>query len=280
MTNQENKADNGAKSSDELRADLDQTRERVSSDVEALGNKLSPENLKAEAKQAVSRSWEQGRELVRDKVQRGTDLVRETVENTENTVLGYVRENPVPLSLIGVGLGLLIWNGRTKGNGHRQRPDPSRYGRSEVYEGLDRAETSRAGSGGDHHLDHLKDRVRSGVATVKHAAADTAHHAREKLDNIEHRAAEQGQRAKALAERTWEDQPVVLGALALGVGLAVGLGIPATESENQLVGQYRDRLFGTVKEKARELEGKAEQALHTAADSFKEQGEKGASQPA
>lgn len=257
---------NGAKSSDELRADLDQTRERVSSDVEALSNKLSPENLKAEAKQAVSRTWDEGRELVRDKLHQGTERVRETVQSTESTIVGFVRENPVPLSLIGVGVGLLIWNSRQKSRGDGRRPDPSVYGRSAVYAGLDGEEDDGHTAGVTRQLGHLQDRVRSGVASVRHAATDKAEKAREQLGELEHQASEQAQRAKHFAERTLEEQPLVLGALALGAGMALGLSIPATQSESQLVGQYRDQLFGSMKDRARKLEGAAERALHSAQD--------------
>jgi hypothetical protein len=75
---------------------------------------------------------------------------------------------------------------------------------------------------------------------------------------------EQARRAKTAAEDTFEDQPLVLGAVALGAGLAIGLGIPSTDSENQLVGRYRDRLFGSVKEQVQRIEDVAERALETA----------------
>jgi hypothetical protein len=75
-----------------------------------------------------------------------------------------------------------------------------------------------------------------------------------------------------MAEQAWQEEPLVLGAVALGAGLAIGLSIPATESEDQLVGQYRDQLFGSFKERARKLEGTAERALHAASDSVSENG--------
>jgi ElaB/YqjD/DUF883 family membrane-anchored ribosome-binding protein len=258
-----------SKSSDELRAELDQTRERMSTDVQALTNKLSPENLKAEAKHAALRSFEKGKERVMDTLHRRTEQVRETMENTENTIFGYARENPIPLSLIGLGVGLLVWNARRKADGDARRPDPSVVGRSEVYEGLDADDGERLASDGtSRHLAHLQDRVRSGVSSVKHAAADTAHQVRDKLGHLESEASDQARRAKAAAERVWEEQPLVLGAVALGVGLVVGLSIPSTESESQLVGEYRDKLLGSVKERARQLGDQAERALHDAGSSL------------
>jgi ElaB/YqjD/DUF883 family membrane-anchored ribosome-binding protein len=252
-------SDQNQDGTDDLRADLEQTRERVSSDIEALGNKLSPDNLKAEAKQAVSRGLEQGREAARETLREGTERVRQTAETAKNGIARYVRENPVPLSLIGLGVGLLIWNSR-----HNSRrgmtPDPAVVGRSTVYGGYD--DDDATSFGGRPH--HVRERVREGVASVRHAASETAHSARERLGQLEHQVTEQAQRAKVAAGNTFDEQPLALGAVALGAGLAIGLSIPATESENQLVGRYRDRLFGSVKQQAARLEDAAERALETA----------------
>jgi ElaB/YqjD/DUF883 family membrane-anchored ribosome-binding protein len=242
------------KSSGEIREQIGQTRERVASDVEALGNKLSPENLKAEAKRALSDGVEHGKEAVREKLQLGRERVQGVVEATGSGVLGFVRENPIPLSLIGAGIGLLIWNSRKpRREGHA--PDPSVVGRSAVYEDLDFEEETRGLTNGARRL---QDRVRRGVDDMKHAASETAERARHRLGDLEQRAGEEAGKVKALAERKLEEQPLILGALAASAGLAIGLGIPATESENQLVGEYRDRLFGAVKERAQELAEVAE----------------------
>jgi len=142
----------------------------------------------------------------------------------ESSVVAFVRENPVPLSLIGLGLGLLVWNSRRNAR-NRRGPDPSVVGRSAVYEGLD-GDDGHSSTG--RPLQQVGERLRDG------------------------------------ARKTFEEQPLALGALALGAGLAIGLTIPATESENQLVGEYRDRLFGSAKPRAAGLEGMAESALPTA----------------
>ena len=247
-------------SSDELRAERDETRERVKQDVQALGNKLSPENLKNEAKQAVSRGLNEGREVLREKLQEGGARLRRSVETTERGVIGFIRENPVPLSLIGIGVGLLLYNAKRRARDGRQ-PDPAIVGRSAVYEGFDETEPESSLRSAPRSLRDLRERARGGVASAKHAATDTARQTRKRLGELEQEVAQRAQRVKSAAEHSFEEQPFVLGAVALGAGLAIGLGIPATESENQLVGRYRDRVFGSLKQQARKLEGAAEQAL-------------------
>jgi hypothetical protein len=64
-----------------------------------------------------------------------------------------------------------------------------------------------------------------------------------KVDDFESTAREQLGRAVDVAERGLEEQPLLLGAVALGAGLAVGLGIPATQSENQLIGRETHELL-------------------------------------
>jgi hypothetical protein len=102
----ESSLDNPDKSSDDLRADVERTRERLSQDVDALGAKLSPQNVKAEAKQAVKRT-----------VRRGTNELRDGVNSATESVSSFVGQNPLPLALIGVGVGWLLWNTRTRPKG-------------------------------------------------------------------------------------------------------------------------------------------------------------------
>jgi hypothetical protein len=90
------------KSTNELRAEVDVTREMVVEDIEALGDKLSAENIKAEAKQAVVRS------------------VRENVDEAKNAVARagailrfVVRRHPVPVAVVAAAaVGVLVWRAR------------------------------------------------------------------------------------------------------------------------------------------------------------------------
>jgi ElaB/YqjD/DUF883 family membrane-anchored ribosome-binding protein len=248
-TSSESSPDNLDKSSDDLRADVERTRERLSQDVDALGAKLSPENVKVEAKRAVKRT-----------VRRGTDELREGVSSATESVSSFVGQNPLPIALIGVGVGWLIWNTRTRPKGNAG-VDYAMRGRAEVYDDFDDDEGLRGngharGAGGQ--LDRLRHQVHDGMTTIKRSASAQARRAREKVDDFETTAREQLGRAVDVAERGFEEQPLLLGAVAVGAGLAVGLGIPATQSENQLMGQYRDKLMTRAKDGLGELRGKAE----------------------
>ena len=71
----------------QLSAEAAITRARLASDVEALGDKLAPSNLKHEAKSRLHH-------LVRS---RGQAIVR------------AARQHPVPIALAVIGVGLLVW---------------------------------------------------------------------------------------------------------------------------------------------------------------------------
>jgi len=263
------------KSSDELRSDVERTRERVSEDVEALGNKLSPENLKAEAKQAVSRTLHHGGEVLRDKLEEGSEQVREKLHEgservkqtlrqgservreglseTESSVADFARRNPTALALIGAGVGLLIWEAtKTRRN---NAPDPAFVGRSAVYDGDGDAD----GNGSS-----LRERVEDKVSDARRTVSNGMRSARSKLHDWEGQAQHQAERTRDAIEQQLDERPLVLGAVALGAGLAVGLGLPSTESEDRLVGQYRDRLLDSAKQRASELTDSAAHALDSA----------------
>lgn len=246
MANQEQVGTDDTASTNEIRAQLDETRERLSADVEALGNKLSPQNIKRQAQRRVATA-----------VRRGRDEVVETAQAATAGLGELVRANPVPVALIGVGVGWLVWSARQR-RGRGKAPDYAFVGRSEVYD--DTALDDGADSAGG-ELHELKHRMQDGLTDAKRKASRTAqaarekvgeleHAARDKLSGLEHAARDGAHRLKEGAARSLNDDPLVLGAVALGAGIVLGLSLPATESEDQLIGEYRDRLLASAKDRA------------------------------
>jgi ElaB/YqjD/DUF883 family membrane-anchored ribosome-binding protein len=58
-------------------------------------------------------------------------------------------------------------------------------------------------------------------------------------------------RAQTQYEQTLEENPLAIGAIALALGAVVGMAIPSTRYENQLLGDTRENLVQSVEDAAR-----------------------------
>ena len=65
------------------------------------------------------------------------------------------------------------------------------------------------------------------------------------------KAGELGSKASDTYDRYLQDNPLVLGAAAFAVGTVVGLAIPSTDYEGELMGDTRDELFERLKIRGR-----------------------------
>jgi hypothetical protein len=71
-------------------------------------------------------------------------------------------------------------------------------------------------------------------------------------------------------QRMLEESPLVLGGVALAAGAAVGLLLPTTDSENQLLGPARDDLLQQAKATAKDLQPAVERAAAAAQQAVQE----------
>ena len=203
-----------------LERDIDRTRASLGQTVDALQSRLSPGEL---LDQALGMARQHGGEFA-------TNLGRS------------VRNNPVPVILTGVGLAWMM----ASSNEPRAA---GTYGEYEDY--------SSQGSG-------ATDRLKSGVSSAKSAAGavtDTASRAtqslKQSIGSLGDSASGAGQRIRSESRRVkhgfeslMEEQPLMLGALGLAIGAALGAAFPRTESEDRLLGDRSDSAMRSVKEKA------------------------------
>lgn len=75
---------------DEIEREIERTRERMTRNIDALGNRLSPQNLKAQAKDAIT----------------------EKAQRTGSRIVELVRRNPLPFAAVGLGAIWLLARGR------------------------------------------------------------------------------------------------------------------------------------------------------------------------
>lgn len=190
-----------------LRAEIRETRERMSETLDQLSDRLNPNRLKAEVKENI-------REATVGRVENMARNARYRVEETGQGMVGRIRENPIPAAMVGIGLGWLLFGGR-------RRDDRTMWERSYVsggewdgqtgYVGDLSATTPRLmqddanggmGSTVNHEpgvVDRVKDRVSGIGETVRDTTtgfvSSTSEHVGETRERVTERVSEVADRA-------------------------------------------------------------------------------------
>lgn len=230
-----------AQSGDEVaqtRAEIERTRADMSETVDTLQERLSPQNLKEQAKVQA----------------------KETARETGSSFVERIKQNPVPAAMVGIGLGWLLTSGREQSSGRQRFQDgPYYYERSvdRSYPTYYEDPTYYEGSGG---LSGEQGQSRTGEA---------AGQARERASQLSGQAQDQAQRAKGGFQQMLQENPLAVGALAVGLGAAVGFSVPETDKENQVMGEARDNLVERGKEKTEEIKPKVRRVAEEAQSAAK-----------
>jgi len=218
------------RSPEEIEREIEQTRNRMSRNIDELGDRLSPSNLKEEAKSAI-----------KDAAQGAVSNVGEQARRTSSRLVEIVRENPLPVIAVGAGVTwLLTQRNRSDVSGNRM----ARY----AYTGPERRQGNgwQSGSG-------IRGRVGETVSGVKDSVSEAASGVAEQAGELKERAGErigelggqarwQTQRIKTNIEHAAEENPLALTIGAAVVGLALGLLLPGTQREDEIMGSARDQL--------------------------------------
>jgi len=230
---------------DEIRADIERTRARMGDTLEELGTRLNPSRLKEHAKEAIHDAT----------IGRVQTMARNTMDKAGNagrSATDYVRENPIPLALIALGAGWLIFSNRKSSTPARIEGSAS----ADIDEfGIMDSEMDVDSSPG------IADRAREKASVVADGAQRAVHGVAHTAGNAASTVSRQARAQVSRAGDAFQEQPLVLGAITAAIGLAAGLTIPATRVESELVGEKRDELM----DKARDLvTDKVEQVRHVA----------------
>lgn len=251
---------------EQIRAEIEDTRAELSQTLNEIQERLSPENVMDQVKEKV-------REATVGKVERVMNRVGETIgevaepvgqvvgragtviKETGRSAGDVIWRNPIPVALIGLGLGMLAMRAYRRGNGYDY--DETSYGRSRTgRQGLTtgvETEYGRTEYGetdyGWHDTGHT---ATGGLNRMKETASDLAHRSTDALGNLGHRVQDT---ASSLGERCGQmlrENPVACGAVAIAAGTAVGLMLPTTRFESEYIGETSERLMDKAQEVARE----------------------------
>jgi hypothetical protein len=233
----------------EIREEIAQTRIEMSETIEAIEERLRPSNLVAQAGETVRNAATEKVKDMANTAERAADRVMET------SFAQTVRANPVPVAMIGIGTAWLLMKGR---------PDEASRWRRRGY-GQSRELNAYETGGNDWGREATASVVgTTGYADYSGAAAGEA--ARTAEFGGEIRPYYRDTRRTVNVERVMRDNPLLVGAAAALVGVAIGMSLPASETENRVMGEARDTVVDRAREAAGEAAEKVQEVAGKAAD--------------
>jgi hypothetical protein len=241
----------------EIRSDIEQTRADMSETIDAIQDRLRPANLVSQAKDTV-------RDATVGKVKQVAESARNSLRSRGytsdygsgygNTVMDRIRENPIPAAIAVASVAWIAFRGDGRS---RRRTSPAIYGSTRNGEAFvretviskdlddDSWRDERSLSPGSNSVTSgLTDRMRGATARVRHATTDTR-------DGL---------------QRVARGNPLAAGAIAAAVGLTIGLALPETERENELMGEARDTVVNRAKDAARDAAERVQDAAKRVQD--------------
>lgn len=226
---------------DVIQEDIHRTRERIDETLDAIKHQLSPGDL---VSQVVN-------------MFRSDGAVGSKAGDVLSSLAHTIKENPIPIALIGIGLLGLAKDGSSGktmrvSTGDRDVGSRGEHGVREAAEHLGEKVQDKA--------HEMRDKVQDATQEVGEKAHEAAQQVRDKAHEIGEQVQEKAGEAREAIERGYEkvkqrieDDPIVLGALGIALGAALGAGLPSTRIEDEKFGEKRDELAGKVKRTAKQV---------------------------
>jgi hypothetical protein len=279
-------------------SEIEETRVEMTETIDAIQEKLTPRNIVANATDRVKTA---ATERVRDMADTASQTAQQAMDYTREATSGVtnrLRDNPMPLALIGLSAAWLLARRNTssrRGNygirrserdyGREYGTEPTRdealYGRGEA----------RYGNGREHGL---MERIRenpipatlAGIGLSWLALSGSESGDREYAADWDEESGEErwtnrtrdyvsdtsasmrrmARRRQSQLQHMIQDNPLLVGCGAMMLGVAFGMAVPETETENQWMGEARESVVGRARDMARDAANQVQDAAGTVAD--------------
>lgn len=189
-----------------------------------------------------------------------------TAGDVGSDLMEAIKQNPVPAALAGLSLGWLFLNrpsGSTSASGYQGKHQAGHM-----------AHQLQDTTG--HAADQVQDAAGEMVDRVQQTTGRIADQAQETAGQFGTAAQSQAMRTKYRFEEILHENPLAVGAAALVLGAVVGLPVPQTRQEHQLMGQASSTLIDRAQSMAQETMDKvqhvAEEVQSTAQQEAQQQG--------
>lgn len=258
--------DAAGKSPEQIESDIAETRAGLGEILDAIERQIAPRHL----------------------LERGLDMVKDTMSGDGGGLGETLRSHPVPLALIGMGIGWFLISstggGRFGEVGDRAKePASDAAGQMrETMAGWGAGEAARAAHYPTESAGYAYARQKSGEAMeqARRAAADAGGRVRETLQRgrsageaawqqARGYAGDAGQRLSRAGDRfseVMQEHPLAVGALGLLAGAVVALLLPKSTIEERVAGDAGDALRERASDLGREAAERARQVAGRTVD--------------
>lgn len=232
---------------EDIEDEIARTRGEMADTLTAIERKLSPQQIMDQAVDTM-------RDLLSDR----------------SRVAEIVRDNPIPLALVGLGLGWLAISaatGRRPAAGTRMGSYESMEGVAPGWRGDD---TGYAPGVESPAYGAVAGAIESGAESAAAAAAQ----ARGRVTDWGRQARASANQAADRTRDAFQDHPLTMGAVAMMVGAAVGILLPRSRAEERALGEMGGDLARQAREAGGELAHKAGRVAERAMQGAREEGSK------
>lgn len=272
---------NGERTPEEIESEIAMTRAEMSDTLDAIQRKLSPGQI-----------LDQALAYVRSGPGEFTSNLTETI-----------KQNPVPVALLGISLGWLMMAGRSGGryysggmSSEYYAPEAGGYlpeesmakkvsGKvSDIAQSTRESMSEAMGKAGEtassmqqrvsEMARGVRDTTGQVAGSVRSTTSQIASGMRGTTSQIVSGTRYSVRQARSGFEYMLNEQPLILGALGIALGAALGAILPGTRREDELMGEARDDLLQQAKETGADQLYKARRVAEEAGEAAKEEAER------
>lgn len=242
---------------EEIEDEIARTRGEMADTLTAIERRLSPQQIMDQA----------------------VDTMREFLSD-RTRVAEMVRDNPIPLALIGLGLGWMAVSAATSGGGRRRAQAAT--GSYESMEGVSAGwvgedtgyapgvESPAYGTAGTGTEYAGGQSAAAAAGATTDAMREAAQRTRGRVNQWSRQARSTANQAAGRTRDAFMDHPLTMGALALALGAAAGALLPRSRMEAESLGEMGGELAARARQTGSELaekaKGVAERTMQTAKD--------------
>ena len=228
------------RSAEEIEREVEATRAGLDDAIDALKSKMSPGQIIDELSQSLKGAG--GGEML-------------------GNLGAQVKDNPLAVAMIGAGVAWLMMGKGSGGHAQTQSEATPPFTVHHHHAGSSSVEGPQGEEDGVSRLGELKAKaadMAQGAATqagealskAKDGAMGVAGQAKHGLESLGQGAASAGHKLQDRVSSSLDHEPLVIGALGLAVGLAIGAALPSTPLEDRTFGSARDKLLDEAKARA------------------------------